>query len=296
MSLRCISRWCVLLLTLVLVVAVSSALSEEPAADGSSLMMLTWNVLAERSEAAAATRVDALLQLIRDTKADVIALQEVTPWFIERLSKEEWLKSYHPATGDGTWTPMGGGLFIISRFPIAHAEFHPLPSEQGRGVLVAELKVPSPGKPAAFRTLRVATVHLESMLNDGAVREEQLKRTFALLGDAPYALLLGDFNFGDGEQPETRALEPTYVDVWLAMHSKDSGFTWNIEKNPMAKAGSFPNEPSRRLDRILLRSSRWEPKGVQIVGTAPIAPDKPDLFPSDHFGLVAVFTLRADKE
>jgi tyrosyl-DNA phosphodiesterase 2 len=191
---------------------------------------------------------------------------------------------------------MGGGLFLISRFPVVRAEFLRLPSQQGRGVLVADVNVPSPDQPAVPRTLRVATVHLESFLEDGAARAEQLKRVFVLLRDAPHALLLGDFNFGDGEQPETRTLEPAFVDAWLALHPKDPGFTWNIEKNPMAKAGSFPNEPSRRLDRVLLRSPRWEPRETRIVGTAPVAPEKPELFPTDHFGLVAAFALKVEKE
>ena len=55
----------------------------------------------------------------------------------------------------------------------------------------------------------------------------------------------------------------------------------------MAKKGSFPGEKSRRLDRILLRSSVWKPREIRMIGDQPINPGKKDLFPSDHFGLLA---------
>jgi hypothetical protein len=60
----------------------------------------------------------------------------------------------------------------------------------------------------------------------------------------------------------------------------------------MAKKGSFPGEKSRRLDRIFLRSTVWKGKDIRIIGDQPITPGKKDLFPSDHFGLVA--TVKRD--
>jgi hypothetical protein len=69
----------------------------------------------------------------------------------------------------------------------------------------------------------------------------------------------------------------------------EAGCTWNIEKNEMARRGSFPGEGSRRLDRILIRSRTWKPKAVRLLGTEPLSTERKDLFPSDHFGLLAVF-------
>jgi hypothetical protein len=57
----------------------------------------------------------------------------------------------------------------------------------------------------------------------------------------------------------------------------------------MAKAGAFAGEPSRRLDRILFRSKAWTPVSVEILGSRPISKRHGDIFPSDHFGLLAVF-------
>jgi len=68
----------------------------------------------------------------------------------------------------------------------------------------------------------------------------------------------------------------------------EPGYTFDLKLNPMAKAGALPREQSRRIDRILVSSKSWEPADVAIVGNAPIDLEKPDLFPSDHFGLKAI--------
>jgi hypothetical protein len=38
----------------------------------------------------------------------------------------------------------------------------------------------------------------------------------------------------------------------------------------------------------LVRASTpgWQPKSIELLGTTPISPDYPNIFPSDHFGLV----------
>jgi hypothetical protein len=45
-----------------------------------------------------------------------------------------------------------------------------------------------------------------------------------------------------------------------------------------------------RFDRGLLRSAeeRGAPRSIELLGTEPISAVSPDVFPSDHFGLVAV--------
>ncbi|MDD9936052.1 MAG: hypothetical protein OXT09_20740, partial [Myxococcales bacterium] len=65
----------------------------------------------------------------------------------------------------------------------------------------------------------------------------------------------------------------------------DLQFTWDIEKSPMAARGSFPGEPSRRLDRILVRLPGYQPSDVSVLGDEPVG--KNGVFPSDHFGLAA---------
>jgi len=56
----------------------------------------------------------------------------------------------------------------------------------------------------------------------------------------------------------------------------------------MAKNGSFPNEPSRRLDRILIKSEKFTPETSAIIGNKPVLNSKM-IFPSDHFGVISSF-------
>jgi endonuclease/exonuclease/phosphatase family metal-dependent hydrolase len=242
------------------------------------LRVLTYNVLAD--PVAVERRVPALLSIFRDADADVLLLQEVAAWFVEILEREGWLTDYRAATIDGRLA-LPNGQMILSRFPIARSRARRLTGRQGRTVLISTITL-APGD-----ELVLATTHMESFLEDGPTRAVQLDEIFAeLAGETAPTLFGGDLNFGDGEQPDTAHLDPNFVDLWKALHPNDPGLTWNIERSPMAAAGSFVGEPSRRLDRLLLRGSAWAAKSIEIVGDRSISGD-PWLFPSDHFGLVA---------
>lgn len=246
-----------------------------PAQEQKKLTLVTYNVLADTVELK--KRGPALMKLLQETDADVIALQEVVPWFTALLVKEEWAKAYQTTK---IRPEEAGGQFILSRLPIEKASVHKLPGPQGRTVLVVSLKI-------GGRRLDVATTHMESPLLDGPTRAKQLDAIFPRLRDADDAVFLGDLNFGDGEAEEKK-LDGAYVDLWKALKPNDPGFTWNIEMSDMAKKGSFIGEKSRRLDRILIRSTVWRPKEVRIFADQPITPGKKDLFPSDHFGVLGV--------
>jgi hypothetical protein len=59
----------------------------------------------------------------------------------------------------------------------------------------------------------------------------------------------------------------------------------------MARKGSFPNEKSRRIDRILIKSKQAKPISANILGDKPLK-GKTDIFPSDHFGLRGIVTIK----
>jgi len=242
-----------------------------------SLIFVTYNILGDAVEVK--TRSPALMMLLQASNADVIALQEVVPWFSSLVAKEEWAKAYQATK---IRPEDAGGQWILSKLPIEKAAIHRLPGPQGRTVLITTIRV-------GTRRMDVATTHLESPLADGLVRAKQLEAVWPRLRDADDAVFLGDFNFGDGEAEEKR-IDPGYLDLWKSLKPGDSGFTWNIEASGMAKKGSFPGEKSRRLDRILLRSTLWKAKSIQIIGDQPVNPGKKDLFPSDHFGLLAALS------
>jgi tyrosyl-DNA phosphodiesterase 2 len=248
-----------------------------PTQEKKELTLVTYNILGDPVELK--KRVPALLKILQDSNADLIALQEVVPWFSAAVGKEEWARAYQmpkirPEDAGGQW--------ILSKLPIEKASVHKLPGPQGRTVLIVTLK-------AAGRRLDVATTHLESPLQDGPMRAKQLDAILPRLKDADDALFLGDFNFGEGEAEEKK-IDAAYVDLWTSLRPKEPGLTWDVEASDMAKKSSFPGEKSRRLDRILLRSSTWKPKGIRIMGDQPLNAGKKDLFPSDHFGLVATIS------
>ncbi len=240
------------------------------------LRLLTYNVLADERDLH--ERLPAMSKVIAQAEADVVALQEVTPTIRDRLLAQPWAADYHEAT-IGSAPALPNGQWILSRVRPTDARAQLLPGKQRRAVLYVDI----PTEPGP---ITVATTHMESFLEDGPTRAAQLDRIFAGLADAPHAVLLGDLNFGDREEPETSRLPASYVDAWRRVHPDDPGLTWDIERSEMARLGSFVGEPSRRLDRILVRSPGWRPVAARIVGDAPLRPDR-TLFPSDHFGLWA---------
>ncbi len=238
---------------------------------------MTYNVYDHVEEMA--KRGPALLKEIGDANADVIALQEITPEFLKLLVNCEWSGRYKGLTEKGEPVAQNE-LCILSKYPVVDIQYVELPSRLNRAVLIAKIVVNG-------RTLAVATTHLDSFLEDGPARAKQLDQIFPLLRRADDAVLMGDFNFGDGEQPDTAHLDAGYTDSWTALHAGEAGYTWNIEVSEMARRGSFETETSRRLDRILVRSSVWKPAASKIIGDKPVEAGKLNLFPSDHFGLVA---------
>jgi hypothetical protein len=130
---------------------------------------------------------------------------------------------------------------------------------------------------------------MASRLESGPERIQQLKVIFNALEGAGDALLMGDLNFGDGV-PEVKAIPASFTDFWTSLRPGDPGFTWDNEKSDMAGKSPerFTGEPSRRLDWILLRSDKWKPQSVEIIGNQPVIPGRKDIFPSDHFGVAGV--------
>jgi endonuclease/exonuclease/phosphatase family metal-dependent hydrolase len=258
-----------------------------------SLRVLSYNVLAD--EVALDRRIPALLRTMQAAQPDLIALQEVAPWFLDWIAGSEWLAAFELATIDGRPARPNGQL-ILSRLPIASSRARRLAGRQGRTVLISQIEL------GGGERLALATTHMESFLEDGPIRARQLDEIFAELArerDDPRVsatVLAGDLNFGEGEQPDTAHIDAAFVDLWTALRPDEPGYTWDIEHSEMARAGSFVGEPSRRLDRILLRSRSWVPAAIEIIGDRGVAPGDRSLFPSDHFGLVGEIRYAGGRE
>jgi tyrosyl-DNA phosphodiesterase 2 len=238
--------------------------------DARALRIVTWNVWfgAHRFD----ERAHALLAELERRRPDVIALQEVTPPLLGLVRRAPWVRAGYQLSDDHGWTLRRYGVLLLSRRPIQRLSLVELPSEMDRLLLIAELAC----------GLTVATVHLESTAPCAAERATQLSIIGPLLAAEPDVVLVGDMNFAPGAPRETAALDPALVDVWPALHPDEAGYTVDTDVNTM-RYQAKGHADQKRIDRVFLRSQRWQPRAIVLVGTASL--DAAGTFPSDHFGL-----------
>lgn len=232
------------------------------------------------------TRRRAILALLRDSRADMICLQEVRPRFVER--DQHW-----PMTGYVCSLAHASDLGSYGTLMLVRAELQPvfsvheLPTAMGRKLVVAQCRING-------HSVVVATVHLESLDNQ-RVREAQLQVAADVLAREPGdAILVGDFNFcsyrnyagrGPLENDCLARTMPDHVDVWPTLRPEEPGYTFDIEVNTMLRRPR--RDAQMRYDRVLSRrAGRWQPERVRLVGDRPV---EDGIFPSDHFGIHASF-------
>ena len=242
-----------------------------------ALTLVTYNVWFSNRYRSA--RFAALLHIVRNCNADIIALQEITADHLEVLLAEEWIReSYYLSDIKGT-TIKPYGVLLLSRLPMTDLIIHELPSIMYRKLVVGEFFING-------QIIKVATVHLESMKESAPERIEQLDAIFPLLEGSSHAVLMGDFNFKTPRDGESRHIDPSYLDMQEVQEraaldsSPDMDLTATLEREAMKQILGF--------DRILARSATpgWQPQWVRLLGTEPIGSGELCVFPSDHFGLV----------
>jgi tyrosyl-DNA phosphodiesterase 2 len=236
------------------------------------LALLTYNVWF--GEFLRQERFAALLDAVRACGPDLVALQEVTPRHLEHLLAVEWVRREFRISDITGATLQPHGVLLLSRLPLRNLGLQELPSDKDRKLLVAELGLGS-------RAVCVGNLHLESSPQATPVRLAQLDTILPRLHGTQRTLLMGDFNFDPGQMLEQARVDQYYRDLWAEL-----GFTEDTAINGMLLSHKG-REKQVRFDRILLRSPRpgWIPESVRLIGTRPITPYQPDVFPSDHFGL-----------
>jgi len=230
-------------------------------------------------------RFHALMDILKDTDADIIGLQEVTHESLELILEEEWVKdNYFISDITGT-TFLSYGVIFLSRIPVKQLELYPLKSLMGRYVLIAEFNING-------QKLLVGTTHLESLRHSAKIRRVQLEKIFAWLDNSDNSVLMGDFNFCSSWE-ENSNIDNRYSDIWKVLRVNEPGYTEDTDINLMRKQLKRP-EKKVRFDRIISRSSTpgWKPNRINRLGMKPISPEYPNVFPSDHFGLLGIFEWR----
>ena len=210
---------------------------------------------------------------------------------LRKLSEVDFIRdrySLSDLTGQTFRSSYGVILLIANDLPVYRLSETDFPrSEMGRRLVLVDLRLRSSGD-----LLRIGTVHLESLNNPGE-RAEQLKiceREFSR--QAGHYILMGDFNFSDEYRENAEHFQRLrgWRDVWnLVKKENDFRYTFDSETNLMTKLSNGGRDRSR-YDRIILKSDRVRAREMDILGRQPIAHvDDVQIFPSDHFGLTALF-------
>ncbi|MEM8535040.1 MAG: endonuclease/exonuclease/phosphatase family protein [Chloroflexota bacterium] len=243
-----------------------------------NLTCVTFNVWFEPHYFA--ERCAALLQLVKAYNPDIIALQEVTPPFLEYLLAQAWVRQQYAISDALGITVDGYGVAMLSRITPLQFTLYELTSFMNRHLLVTELSLNT-------KRTAIGTVHLESKSPFAKMRGQQLREVFGVLQPEPHVLLMGDFNFCSSWKEENERIPDTYRDMWSVLHPDLPGYTVDTPTNTMRLEHTGKHK-SVRFDHIIVRSIRpgWSPVAIELLGTNPIAAELPNVFPSDHFGLV----------
>lgn len=213
--------------------------------------------------------VGRVAQVIRDTKAEIVSLQEVDRG-VERTGRRDLLKEIADLAGmrfafGKNLDHQGGdyGNALLTTLPIVSEGNRPLPNSTGgepRGALQVVLD-------AGGTQVLVLATHLDHRKADGdrVASAGTLLEAIASWGSGP-VIAMGDFNDVPGSPTWTR-LSGLLTDVWAAVGAGE-GHTSPAEA------------PRRRIDWILVR------------GLDPVSAEVPRSEASDHLPVAATVTLR----
>ena len=246
----------------------------------SEIKLMTWNVLNDSD--LNKDRGQTVLSVLSQAQADILVLQEVNLPFVQTMKNDPRFSEYQVYSRQ-QGNNISGGLAILSRLPLKITQrYERLPSMMNRGLLYLMLELNE-------QFLCIANVHLESMMDDTAMRIKQLKAVFKHLSYCDDIILSGDFNFGKGE-PEEAILAKEFKDTWLQLNPIHSGLTYDRGLNPLSDDNAFWFEKSRRLDRIYFSGECLKANQIQLTGNQPY---KNNNMPSDHFSVLATFLYQA---
>jgi endonuclease/exonuclease/phosphatase family metal-dependent hydrolase len=242
------------------------------------------------------SRREATLDVVRRCTPDVVCLQEVVA--NERGNQAEWLAS---ELGDWSVAYAGEPLVagsarfgnaVLSRWPIETDSSAQLP------YVPDELEVQRVVVHARTGGVDVFSTHLAWQLHDAALRERQVQALVRFVSErTDPAAPLGPVVAGDlNAEPDSSAvrylsglasLDGTSIyfqDAWRLAGDGGPGITWS-NRNPHA---ALDQEPDRRIDYIFSgfhgRDGGGRPVECRVVADEPAD----GIWPSDHFGLLAV--------
>jgi poly(A) polymerase len=250
-----------------------------------SLTIASYNILCNLYNAEkihTEKRLPAILDELQKCDTDIIALQEVTPEFVEKLLASSWSKNYFISESITGINVKPYGNLLMSKLPFSLVE-HQFSGH--KRVLVGTWRLNN-------QLFHVAVVHLTSTRAENSLqkRSRQLATIIDYLqqqsGDC---LIVGDFNIRGDEQQEMFNYG-NFVDVWQKLRPHEDGYTFDTTRNSLAMMMSLEGK-SARFDRIFLRQGEechYKPTSMNLFGCEPLAGTGGKIYPSDHFGICGV--------
>lgn len=184
------------------------------------------------------------------------------------------------------------GLAIFSRLPIQASSFIKLsvdPEDDRDNHQRILLRTQIQTSAGAFNFF---DTHL-SLSQKGRIRTTQEITAYVskYAGDLP-SVLVGDFNDTPDQTPIRHITETAnLIDAWAQQNPNDPGFTFSSE-NTYVREKNHDTRKAHRIDYIFAQA----PKNNvgQVISCQRIAdqPNADDLYPSDHFGLIADINLK----
>jgi len=255
--------------------------TEAPVAAGPlelrALRVATFNVWFDAFENDLRGR--AVLEILERESPDVIALEEVTQPFLDALLRAPWIRANYAVSRIALDPTVRYDVVMLSRLPVARFQAHTLTSQMGRMLHTVEL-VTTDG------IVAVGGIHLESMRQMTPTRLVQIDECIPVLCRAPTAIWLGDFNAAPASEEDQR-IRAAFRDAWEELVTSP-GYTRDTTQNAML--ARIKDDRHQRIDRIFVKSDAFAPKSIRMLGTEPIEGTEGQVFPSDHFGLVAELT------
>lgn len=239
-----------------------------------SLRVATFNVWFDSYEHE--LRRHAVLEILERECPDVIALEEVTQPFLDALLATPWTRQHYAVSRTELDFTTRYDVVMLSRLPVARFTAHTLTSRMGRMLHTIELHTTD-------GVVTVGAIHLESMREMTPTRLAQIDECVPLLCRSPTAVWIGDFNAPPSSEEDQR-IRARFRDTWDEL-LLEPGYTRDTTANAML--AKIKDDRHQRIDRIFLKSEDFAPQSIRMLGTEPIAGTEGQVFPSDHFGLVA---------
>ena len=222
--------------------------------------------------------VARLADVIRETKPDLVALQEVDVG-VKRSGRIHEVQQLGQLTGMaarfGPTQQYEGGLFgnaVLSRLPILDVSIHPLPYTEStedrttypRGAIAVTVTAPD-GQP-----LRFISTHFQHNVPEDRVAEAKAINTlFAADEDHQRTILAGDMNAQPDAEPVTELLKK-----------------WTNAIDAAATPTAPATNPRSRIDYIFYRGkSQFRMLESRVI---------PESIASDHRPVLAVLELRSE--